>query len=135
MKNVAFKLVGYVCICYYNGFAPTEQDHRDSIQFFRNLDFARVKILAITEGGAPSTVQRKDFNDALKGRQIPLALVTDSTLVRGAVTAYGWFNKNIRPFPRANLEDALAYLGVPEAKYEKHIRAVAALREEVNGHG
>ena len=134
MKNVAFKLVGYTCICYYNAFAPTEHDHRDSIQFFRKLDFDRIKLLAITEGGAPSTMQRKDFNDALRGHQPPLALLTDSSLVRGAITAYSWFNKNIRAFPRANLADALSYLGVPELQYGKMEREVNGLREQVSGY-
>ncbi|MFT3769885.1 MAG: hypothetical protein QM820_31020 [Minicystis sp.] len=135
MKNVAYTQVGSVVICYYNADAPTDRDHRESIEFFRTLDFKYVKVLAITEGGSPSTIQRKEFNEALKGHEIPLAVVTDSRLVRGTLTAYGWFNRNIRAFSWADFLDALTYLKVQEKNYEKFLGEVQKLQDQVRGKG
>jgi hypothetical protein len=132
-KNVAYKLIGRICVCYYNALEPTDQEHRESIQFFRKLDFSYVRVLAISEGGAPTTLQRKDFNDIVAGRSIPLALLTDSVLVRGVVTAYSWFNRSIRAFSSDDIQDALAYLEVEEPQYEKFEAEIRLLQEQVNG--
>lgn len=131
MKNVAYKQIGSVVICYYNADAPTPQDHQESIEFFRKLDFRYVRVLAISEGGSPSAIQRKEFNDALEGHEIPLAVVTDSMFVRGTLTAYSWFNRNVKAFPVTGIDSALRYLKVPETQHEKFFKEVSSLQQQV----
>ncbi len=115
--------------------ADGAHDHKESIEFFRQLNFDQVRVLTLlTEGGSPSTIQRKEFNDALRGHEIPLAVVTDSMLVRGTLTAYGWFNRNIRAF-WASITDALTYLKVLPGPARKFLNEVQSLQDRVRSKG
>lgn len=71
--------------------------------------------MVVTGSGSLNAKQRDWVNKLLKSRKIPprVAIVTDSTIVRGIVTALSWFNAGTKAFPTANISEALAYLDMP----------------------
>ncbi len=59
---------------------------------------ARNGTLVVTDGGAPNAKQRGKLNELVTNMPTkPISfIVTDSSLVRGVVTALSWFNPNNR---------------------------------------
>jgi hypothetical protein len=84
--------------------------------------------LIFTDGGGPSSTQRKYLNDLLAGRTVPVAVISGSATIRGTVTALSWFNRQIRAFPPTGLRDAIAYLEIPASRTELIERETAKLR-------
>ena len=85
-----------------------------------------VACLVVTDGGTPNSVQRTDMNAAFQmdaGQKYPTAVVTESRMARGVVTALGWFNAGIKAFAPRQLGAALDYLGVTEDAHGE-VRAV-----------
>jgi hypothetical protein len=79
----------------------------------------KMSYLAVTEGGAPNTAQRRRFHDLVT----PIlekhpgfmrgAIVTPSTFVRGVVTAMSLVNRVYKAFSHSEMKESYAYLGVP----------------------
>jgi hypothetical protein len=49
---------------------------------------------------------------------MPIAVLSDSTKIRGMVVAMSWFNREIRAFHPTALREALTHLGVPTSRAE-----------------
>ncbi len=56
-------------------------------------DRGQVLGLVISDGGAPNARQRSALAVTLDGQLMRAGVLSDSTLVRGAVTAMAWFNQ------------------------------------------
>lgn len=71
--------------------------------------------MVVTAEGSLNAKQRDWVNKFLKSRTIlpKVAIITDSTMVRGIVTALSWFNAGTKAFSPAKINDALSYLDVP----------------------
>jgi hypothetical protein len=87
------------------------------------------KYLGVSVGQFEVTsVQRKQIADALKGRGIALAIVTDERLVRGIVTAASWLGVNVKSFSWAEIHDALDHLQVSPHEHDRVIRKTQELK-------
>jgi hypothetical protein len=135
MKNVAFKVVGDWLLAVYSENPPSEEEARLILKAFKSMDLDKMRMLVFTKGGAPTTAQRRDLNDVLRGRTFPTAVVSDAVMVRGVVTAMSWFNSAIKVFPLSATDDALRYIGIPETQYEFMRREIAKLQAELNKPG
>ena len=131
MQNVAFKLIGNYLICAYNELSPSEEDARKSLEVFKSLDLDKVKILTFTKGGAPTASQRKAINDVLHGRSLTTAVVSDSSLIRGIITAFSWFNTKIKAFSGSSIEDAFRYLDIPTSRWDFFAEEALKVQAEV----
>lgn len=54
-----------------------------------------------------TSVQRKAVSSAIQGKM--LGAVLDSVIVRGVLTALGWFGANVKSFAWRELDDAIEY--------------------------
>ncbi len=90
--------------------------------------------LVVTEGGGPNTVQRTDMNEALlkDGGSFSTAVVTESRVARGIVTAMSWFNSGIRAFAPKQLDDAIGYLGLDPREHAEVLETLGRLRAELD---
>ena len=89
-------------------------------------------MLVVPAGGGTTQVQRKQMNDVLRGNEMPTAVVSDDIVIRGTVTALGWFNKKIKVFRVSALDEALEYLDIHSSRYEAIEREVRSLRDEID---
>jgi hypothetical protein len=80
------------------------------------------RVLALSDGGAPSAMQRKRHHDAL-GNYYPVkvAVVTTvlrtSALKRGVATALHWLNPGYRFFEPTDILHALDHIDVPCTRF------------------
>ena len=68
--------------------------------------------------GAPSPTQRERIHRWIEQNKRRGAVMTDSVLARGGVTALRWFGLPVRAFAQHELDAALKFVGVQPAKIE-----------------
>lgn len=71
-------------------------------------------MLSISTGGPTiDSVQRKTSADIAKEKNIKIAVVLDSAVARGVITAFSWLGVNIKSFGPGKESEALEHLAVP----------------------
>jgi hypothetical protein len=131
MKNIAIKVVDRLFIVVYGASDPTDEEWRGYLDLVEHHGVERTMQLVATDGGEPTSAQRRELNHLLGGRAVPVAVVSGSARVRGTVTALSWFNRRIKAFPPSGLRDALAYLEIPASRTELIEREIDNLRREL----
>ena len=127
-SNMAFKVVDRLFLVMYGTERPTDEEWGVYLKLVTAHAIDRTMQLIFTDGGEPSAHQRRVLNDLLKGRIVPVAVVSCSARVRGTVMALSWFNRKIRAFPPSALRDAIAYLEIPLSRQALIEREMAELR-------
>ncbi len=97
---------------------------------------ARLKgVLVLTRGGVPSAPQRAQLRAVLEQGSPPLAaILTDSQLVRMALTALNYFlegEERPRPFAPHQLDEALGYLRMPPSLWPECRNAIEEMQSEL----
>lgn len=118
MRNVEFKLVGNVFLSVFGERNATDAEAAEGTEILRKAVDRNCKILVVTRGGANTAQQRKRVYEVLGGRQPRAAIVSESKLVRGVVTAMSWFNKETQAFALEDLEYAFEYLDIAPSQYD-----------------
>jgi hypothetical protein len=95
-------------------------------------DLSKFVVLAISDGGAPNSVQR---NHSLKvmGTSKTAGLSTQlskSRIIRGVTTAMSWINPNFKAFMPEQFDLALDHLGMIPFK-DRIVAALVALQKNV----
>src|SRR5262245_427079 len=85
--------------------------------------------LVVSAGGGPNGKQRKMMTDALKGARVPVAIVTNSLLMRGAGIAVSWFNPSLKVLRPEDLDGAINYLGLTEWERAESARVLKELEK------
>lgn len=70
------------------------------------------RVLVVSAGGGPNGKQRKMMIDALNGARVPVAIITNSLVMRGAGVAVSWFNPSLKVLGPGDLDAAVEYLGL-----------------------
>ena len=112
--NMVQDFCGDLMIVVHTGQAPSDEEWTRYVAAVERMDPEKLRTIVFTDGGAPNLEQREAINRALGGKTSPGAVVSNSMLVRGAVTALSWFNPKIKAFSPSGTAAAFAYLGVPE---------------------
>ena len=114
MSNMVFEVVGDLFLVVHRAAPPSDSEWSAYLATWKGIDMARSRTLVFTDGGGPSTIQRKRANDLLRGQESTTAVVTSSALVRGIVVSLSWFNPKIRAFSPEEGVAAFRYLSVHE---------------------
>jgi hypothetical protein len=91
----------------------------------------QVQVLVVTDGGGPSSVQRTDFVAAMGDVKVRTAVLSSSTLVRGIVTVFNWFNIQNKVFSPKDALGALEFVGVSEVGRTSVWATVEALAKQL----
>jgi hypothetical protein len=75
-------------------------------------NFAKLRILVVTDGGGPNAAQRKRLDAVLAGRPVRVAVVTDSAKSRFIASAISLINRDHRGFSRAEIDGAYDHLAL-----------------------
>ncbi|HTQ04988.1 MAG TPA: hypothetical protein VMI54_14085 [Polyangiaceae bacterium] len=123
---------GPVFVTVHGTEAPSDEEWLRYLETGK-AHFAGVRAsLIITEGGGPNGQQRALLTERYpEFGPLPVAVVSDSPLTRGIVTALRWLGKNIRAFRPTDLAGAFEYLDVPIPEREALLHRVAHVRSEL----
>ncbi len=143
VKNAGFRLVHDVIIAVHNARNPNREewdvylDIVSSLKVAFNGDCARFKQIIFTDGGIPSSAQRKSLIDIAKGLEnhgkVKVVIVSRSPVARGVVTAFRWLGFPMRACAPDGLDEAYAFLGVSPAQARDICDATLELCAEVDG--
>lgn len=108
-------MVGRTLVVVHGVTHPTDRDWAIYLDALRQNTQKIGAQLIVTDGGSPTSAQRKASLELAVGqwdRVPPSAVVTSSVLARGAVTALSWFMKDkIRAFAPAEFDEACVFIG------------------------
>lgn len=113
--------------------SPSAEDWSEMVRTMGRLaPSGRMRTLVFTDGASPNSAQRAELADALHDIAVPIAVVTDSIIARGAVTAFRWLGqRRMRSFSTDEQRAALEHLGVPYNARPRIYELVWALRQEL----
>jgi len=103
--------MGRLVVTVHTAEAPSDEDwneYMSGVDGFLPLEDQRV--LVVSAGGGPNAMQRKLMTDALQGAKVPVAILTNSWLMRGAGIAVRWFNPGLKIYAPHALESAFEHL-------------------------
>jgi hypothetical protein len=88
-------------------------------------------IVVVANDNPPSPGQRAQIQQWFEECHARGAVMTDSVLARGAVTALSWFGVPIRAFARRQTDAALEFVGVPQHRLAEARDVLNALIDNV----
>jgi hypothetical protein len=99
-----------------------------------NDDLSLYRIFVVSDGGSPSSAQRKElFEGTLRGYPVPTAVVTTAMLTnpvrRGMAAALHMLKPHYRVFEPKDVLLAVDHIGVPRAKFDPIWRTLRFLQE------
>ena len=133
-KTMVYRLIGQILVTVHSDKSPDDVEWEPYFQFSTKLPPTCRRMLVVSKGGGPNAKQRKYVNEAYtKDVKMTVAVVNDSAMVRGIVTALGWFNSHIKPFPYtdAGMQDAFKYLGVTGNEAKTLLAEVQKMKMEL----
>jgi hypothetical protein len=125
-----FEHVGTYIVIVHDTGRPSDEVWNRWLDTYRQELTTLDGVLVYSLGGAPDADQRRQLQDVVEiaPRTPPTAIVSDSRLMRGLVTALNWFlpaHARGVIFAPAQFEKALDYLDVPVSS-RAALRAVVA---------
>lgn len=137
MRTLGYHRIGNLVILVHGDTPPAADEWDTYIAFLGQQPAPKTRILVYSRGGSPDAVQRKKIvqvGQAHYGGILPTAVMTDSPLARGAVTAITWLvTKNkMAAFPLTKLEEALAFLEIPSTMLAEVRATISRLESEMN---
>ncbi len=92
------------------------------------------RVLVVSAGGGPNGKQRKMMTDELEGTLVPVAILSDSWIMRSAGIAVSWFNPMLKVLPPKSLDQAFTYLELTSWEREESRRIIAELQSKLKVH-
>ena len=126
MKTLVYETCGETVIFVCGEIPLDDREWNEYVAFlarhFKPGRKNRSLVLAPSAGAQPTSLQRGRLNDVLtklkaEGAELKSAILTNSPLVRGVITALQWFNRDVfRTFPPGELRAALSFLDLQGAR-------------------
>jgi len=131
--------IGRLIVCVHSDKPPSALEWNDYLSVTSAAsasvggDFGRIRTIVFTDGGGPNTVQRAAVNKLIGEKPSPGAIITQSAVVRGIVTALSWFNPAIQAFHPRDVGQGLKHLGLAVEDAEKLWPTLKTLQAKVQG--
>jgi hypothetical protein len=119
-----------VMVCVHDEHAPTDAEWDRWIELLRQRVGRDARVFVETRGGGPNAKQRKLLADAAKDLDLRSAVLSDSIVVRGILTAIAWLGVPLRAFSPGEYRPAAEYLGLTQDELQRTFEILAGLRHE-----
>lgn len=111
-KGIAWGYAEKMLVVVHAPVQPATADWNEFMDEVRtHVDIRGVMILANNSRLTP--LQRAEIKAWYEEHKVRGALVTDSVMMRGIVTAMNWFGIDAKAFPPDGLDAAMEFIGVP----------------------
>lgn len=123
-------VIGDLFIAASNGSIPSDDNWNAYIHDLKTKPFQKYLHIAASNTEVTS-LQRKAAFEAFTSRGVKCAVLTESGVVRGVVTAASWFGVDVKAFKVEALPTALSYLSIDPNLVATAQRTALQLRKEV----
>lgn len=110
---------------------PTDEEWTRCIALFRERAGQDSRFIVETHGGGPDAKQRKVLADAMRNEDTLVAVMTESLVARGILTALAWLGLPQRGFALHDLHAAASYLGLSREELQHAAEDLARMRYEL----
>jgi hypothetical protein len=122
--------MGRLVVTVHTSAVPAEEEWASYMsQADAYLPLEDQRVLVVSAGGGPNGKQRKMLVDVLNGARVPVAIITNSWLMRGPGIAVSWFNPSLKVFGPDALDAAVEYLGLTTWERVESARALEELEK------
>jgi hypothetical protein len=131
-QTMDWRVIGRLCVTVHTADEPAEAEWNEYMKGVRRqVPMADQKVVVISAGGGPNGKQRKMMTDELEGTRVPVAILTDSWLMRSAGIAVSWFNPMLKVLPPRALEEAFTYLELTTWEREESRLIIRELQKKL----
>lgn len=113
--SIVYGSFGDILVSITFGEFPTEEDWAEWMNYATEMP-ELTGLLVIPGDSKLSVEQRTGLRELHSQKAIKIAVLTQSRLARGILTALGWFNIDAAAFKPTDLDSALEYLGCSAVK-------------------
>lgn len=110
--NMATRSIGRLVAVWHGPDAPREHEWEELLDQLRAQSLQTLRVLVLTEGGAPSTPQKMELTKVLAAHPVPVAVISDVASIRFVASSLALLMKRIRTFPLSELGQAYAHLAL-----------------------
>ena len=114
MKTIAHGITDGCLILAHGEEPPTDEEWEQYVEALARYcdEYATLRVLVVSAGGAPTPGQRAVMDKRVKRHmhRAKIALMTQSTFVRGVLKAFSLFSPAYRGFDLKDFDGALAHL-------------------------
>jgi hypothetical protein len=131
MPNMVSAEFEQILIAMHNNLAPEDEAWDEYLQRGERIlkelngDLSRMRVLTITDGGAPNVAQRNRLRASAGGGKIKSSVISDSMLVRVVVAIFSVFLDGVRVYRPTDWVNAFGNLELPP---ERHVEMTNVLR-------
>ena len=108
-----------------------EQSHWDEFMEDVRAQQGLTGAVVMANNSRLTPLQRAEIQKWYEANKARGALVTNSRMMRGIVTAMNWFNVDMRAFSPEDLDDALGFVRLPSDSWDNARRVLRILAENV----
>lgn len=122
------RMIGSMIVLRENEETPLDEEWDGFLKILADnkTNFAKLKVLVVTDGGGPNAQQRKRLEATLGGKPIRVAVVTDSAKSRFIASIISFINKDHRGFAMKEIAQAYDHLQMDK---QERVLAEQALKE------
>lgn len=130
-----FDIVDHVMLVVHADVPPDERDWARMVLVRNaNRDKIRSTLVIASPRASPTAAQRADVAQYMNATGTSIAVVTDSALIRGVAHAVSFLGVKVRAFSSSDLQAALQYSLVPQARFADMCRRIDAMQAQLNVH-
>jgi siroheme synthase (precorrin-2 oxidase/ferrochelatase) len=124
-RNLVVRLVGRTLVSVQNANDPSDEEWNDFLKFVA-ADPSGLRLLVITDGGAPNSAQRARLQATLKGALPLVAAVSDNMRIRFVAATIALFHSTHGCFTKKEVDKAYDHL---KLSMQERRTIEAAIRE------
>ncbi len=111
--TLAYDVRGSLLLYSGGAAAPSNAEWATWVEVLRGRAHAPAgaRLIVVAGDGAPGPAQRKQLIDAVKTGKLKTAVVSDSVIARGVVTAFKWYGLDLDAFKPGAIEAAYRFVG------------------------
>ena len=129
---MAHVVIGDLGVALHTSTTPSAAEWGAWMDSLQAVAPTRLRVLAVTDGGGPNTLQRGAFVKYLAGAKTRIAVMSDALMVRGIITALSWFTSGIRQFSPDRFAEAVAHLDLTQQQCDAVREHLPVLAESLS---
>jgi hypothetical protein len=131
-RSLMFTILGDTLLVVHGPMDPEPEEWRELMAASRSTAQSYRRCLVLAGGVTLKAKQRSELADLVNTNGCRVAVLIDSAIARGMVTALGWVTGNkYRAFAMGAIDDAMAYLGGNLDPVEVH-GTIDSMREQMS---
>jgi hypothetical protein len=120
---------GRVYVCVVHDVEPSDAEWAYFIDLCRQREGQDLRALVESRKTGPNAKQRRLLAEVTADMDYRAAILTDSLVTRGIVTALSWLGVPQKPFPLDHFAEAGDYLGLAPDELEVAMRELVRMRQ------